>query len=183
MLNQLRERLALGLLKASERVAPSAASHAASPQDPLQDFQDDALDAELPTIEPTAISERVTNRTLRSLKVEAFTALGALHAAHLAAEVVWDGRRVQALANQQNGSKAATPGTLQEIGQLAKQWAIDQVVLANALGQLHHIDVADAPLLDQLAPDETEAEVVDAALAKCETETTRMLLEDATHNY
>ena len=78
---KLRKRLALGLLKASERVAPPAAS----PQDPVMDFEEDAGLEELPTLEPIAISERVLTRSMRSLKVEAFTALGALHAAHVAA--------------------------------------------------------------------------------------------------
>ena len=167
MFDRLRKRLALGLLKASERIAPAAA-HAAAPLDPLQDFEEDAGLEELPTLEPIAISERVLTRSMRSLKVEAFIALGALHAAHVVGEVIWDGRRVQSLANHQLGHKSATPSTLQEIGRLAKQWANDQLLLANALGQLNTIEVGSQPLMEVLAPDSVEAEVVDQALAKCE---------------
>ena len=179
MIQQLRERLADLLSSAAGRLAPAAAAAAAAPQDPLEDFQEDALDEELPTIAPTAISERVTSRSLRTLKLEAFEALGALHSAHVAGVVVWDNRRIQAFANQLNGSKAAKPATLQLIVDLAKQWSTDEVVLAHALGQLHQIQVDDAPLLEMLAPDEAEAEVVDAVLSKCEAECARMLLEDA----
>ena len=59
MIQRLRLRLADVLSNAPSRVAP-----AASPHDPIEDFEDDAALVELPTIEPTAISERVTNRTL-----------------------------------------------------------------------------------------------------------------------
>lgn len=177
MIQNLRERLADLLSSAAGRLAPPAA--AAAPQDALQDFQEEAALEELPTVEPLPISERVTNRTLRSLKAEAFNALGALHAAHVAGEMIWDGRRTQAFANQLNGSKSATPATLQLIVDLAKQWGTDQVVLAHALGQLHHIQVDDAPLLEMLAPDAGEEELIDEVLLKCEAECARMLLEDA----
>ena len=66
MIQQLRERLA-DLLSIARAESSPAADHIAHrlrlrPQDPLEDFQEDALDEEPPTIAPTAISERVTSR-------------------------------------------------------------------------------------------------------------------------
>ena len=182
----LRERFADLLIRAACRIAPPV-----SPDEfeelpellkPLEDGKlltvaASADAADLPSVEPLSLDQRVISRSVKTLKAEAISSLATLHAAHLVGASVWDERRIAARINAASGIKAASPEVLAEIEGLAVTWQNDLSALTNALQQVAAISCPEAPISQDLRLEGEEQDLAADLIESCSVELTRHQLE------
>ena len=182
----LRERFADLLIRAACRIAPPVSPHEFEdmPQvlEPLDDAEPlmisaSADAADLPSVEPLSLDQRVISRSVKTLKAEAISSLATLHAAHLVGASVWDERRIAARVNAASGIKAASPEVLAEIEGLAVTWQNDLSAITNALQQVAAISCPEAPISQDLRLEGEEQELAADLIESCSVELTRHQLE------
>ena len=182
----LRERFADLLIRAACRIAPPVSPDEFEdlPQllDPLEDgdpltIPASADAADLPSVEPLSLDQRVISRSVKTLKAEAISSLATLHAAHLVGASVWDERRIAARVNAASGIKAASPEVLAEIEGLAVTWQNDLSAITNALQQVAAISCPEAPISQDLRLEGEEQELAADLIESCSVELTRHQLE------
>ena len=182
----LRERFADLLIRAARRIAPSVHSEEFTelPQQ-LASLEDvdpspastSADAADLPSVEPLSLDQRVISRSVKTLKAEAISSLATLHAAHLVGASVWDERRIAARINAASGIKAASPEVLAEIEGLAVTWQNDLSAITNALQQVAAISCPEAPISQDLRLEGEEQALAADLIESCSVELTRHQLE------
>ena len=182
----LRERFADLLIRAACRIAPPV-----KPDEfeelpellkPLEDGElltvaASADAADLPSVEPLSLDQRVISRSVKTLKAEAISSLATLHAAHLVGASVWDERRIAARINAASGIKAASPEVLAEIEGLAVTWQNDLSAITNALQQVAAISCPEAPISQDLRLEGEEQDLAADLIESCSVELTRHQLE------
>ena len=182
----LRERFADLLIRAACRIAPPL-----NPNEfedlpellkPLEDGEPltvaaSADAADLPSVEPLSLDQRVISRSVKTLKAEAISSLATLHAAHLVGASVWDERRIAARINAASGIKAASPEVLAEIEGLAVTWQNDLSAITNALQQVAAISCPEAPISQDLRLEGEEQDLAADLIESCSVELTRHQLE------
>ena len=182
----LRERFADLLIRAACRIAPPV-----NPDEfeelpellkPLEDSElltvaASADAADLPSVEPLSLDQRVISRSVKTLKAEAISSLATLHAAHLVGASVWDERRIAARINAASGIKAASPEVLAEIEGLAVTWQNDLSAITNALQQVAAISCPEAPISQDLRLEGEEQDLAADLIESCSVELTRHQLE------
>ena len=182
----LRERFADLLIRAACRIAPPV-----NPDEfeelpellkPLEDGEPltvaaSADAADLPSVEPLSLDQRVISRSVKTLKAEAISSLATLHAAHLVGASVWDERRIAARINAASGIKAASPEVLAEIEGLAVTWQNDLSAITNALQQVAAISCPEAPISQDLRLEGEEQDLAADLIESCSVELTRHQLE------
>ncbi len=182
----LRERFADLLIRAACRIAPPL-----NPDEfedlpellkPLEDGEPltvaaSADAADLPSVEPLSLDQRVISRSVKTLKAEAISSLATLHAAHLVGASVWDERRIAARINAASGIKAASPEVLAEIEGLAVTWQNDLSAITNALQQVAAISCPEAPISQDLRLEGEEQDLAADLIESCSVELTRHQLE------
>lgn len=181
----LRERFADLLIRAACRIAPPVdPDEHEKPQclDPLEDHQPKPMAAsadaaDLPSVEPLSLDQRVISRSVKTLKAEAISSLATLHAAHLVGASVWDERRIAARINAASGSKAASSEVLAEIEGLAVTWQNDLSAITNALQQVAAISCPEAPISQDLRLEGEEQDLAADLIESCSVELTRHQLE------
>ena len=182
----LRERFADLLIRAACRIAPpvNPDEFEDTPKqiDPLKDgellmISASADAADLPSVEPLSLDQRVISRSVKTLKAEAISSLATLHAAHLVGASVWDERRIAARVNAASGVKAASPEVLAEIEGLAVTWQNDLSAITNALQQVAAISCPEAPISQDLRLEGEEQDLAADLIESCSVELTRHQLE------
>ena len=182
----LRERFADLLIRAACRIAPPVNSDEfedmPQPLEPLEDgvpltMSASADAADLPSVEPLSLDQRVISRSVKTLKAEAISSLATLHAAHLVGASVWDERRIAARVNAASGIKAASPEVLAEIEGLAVTWQNDLSAITNALQQVAAISCPEAPISQDLRLEGEEQDLAADLIESCSVELTRHQLE------
>ena len=182
----LRERFADLLIRAACRIAPPVSPDEFEdlPQllEPLEDADPlmipaSADAADLPSVEPLSLDQRVISRSVKTLKAEAISSLATLHAAHLVGASVWDERRIAARVNAASGIKAASPEVLAEIEGLAVTWQNDLSAITNALQQVAAISCPEAPISQDLRLEGEEQDLAADLIESCSVELTRHQLE------
>ena len=182
----LRERFADLLIRAACRIAPPV-----NPDEfdelpevlkPLEEGDHltvaaSADAADLPSVEPLSLDQRVISRSVKTLKAEAISSLATLHAAHLVGASVWDERRIAARINAASGIKAASPEVLAEIEGLAVTWQNDLSAITNALQQVAAISCPEAPISQDLRLEGEEQDLAADLIESCSVELTRHQLE------
>jgi len=182
----LRERFADLLIRAACRIAPPV-----NPDEfdelpevlkPLEEGDPltvaaSADAADLPSVEPLSLDQRVISRSVKTLKAEAISSLATLHAAHLVGASVWDERRIAARINAASGIKAASPEVLAEIEGLAVTWQNDLSAITNALQQVAAISCPEAPISQDLRLEGEEQDLAADLIESCSVELTRHQLE------
>ena len=182
----LRERFADLLIRAACRIAPPV-----NPDEfeelpellkPLEDGElltvaASADAADLPSVEPLSLDQRVISRSVKTLKAEAISSLATLHTAHLVGASVWDERRIAARINAASGIKAASPEVLAEIEGLAVTWQNDLSAITNALQQVAAISCPEAPISQDLRLEGEEQDLAADLIESCSVELTRHQLE------
>ena len=182
----LRERFADLLIRAACRIAPPV-----NPEEleemPLRvkpqhegeslTISASANAADLPSVEPLSLDQRVISRSVNTLKAEAISSLATLHAAHLVGASVWDERRIAARINAASGIKAASPEVLAEIEGLAVTWQNDLSAITNALQQVAAISCPEAPISQDLRLEGEEQDLAADLIESCSVELTRHQLE------
>ncbi|QNI58591.1 hypothetical protein SynBIOSU31_01722 [Synechococcus sp. BIOS-U3-1] len=133
--------------------------------------------ADLPSVEPLSLDQRVISRSVKTLKAEAISSLATLHAAHLVGASVWDERRIAARINAASGIKAASPEVLAEIEGLAVTWQNDLSAITNALQQVAAISCPEAPISQDLRLEGEEQDLAADLIESCSVELTRHQLE------
>ena len=133
--------------------------------------------ADLPSVEPLSLDQRVISRSVKTLKAEAISSLATLHAAHLVGASVWDERRIAARVNAASGIKAASPEVLAEIEGLAVTWQNDLSAITNALQQVAAISCPEAPISQDLRLEGEEQDLAADLIESCSVELTRHQLE------
>ncbi len=185
----LRERFADLLIRVASRIAPPVdPDKHEKPQflEPLEDCQPKTMAAsadaaDLPSVEPLSLDQRVISRSVNTLKAEAISSLATLHAAHLVGASVWDERRIAARINAASGSKAASSEVLSEIEGLAVTWQNDLSAITNALQQVAAISCPEAPISQDLRLEGEEQDLAADLIETCSVELTRHQLELANH--
>ena len=186
----LRERFADLLIRAACHIAPSVNpdEFEGLPRlvEPLEECPSrstaaSADAADLPSVEPLSLDQRVISRSVKTLKAEAISSLATLHAAHLVGASVWDERRIAARINAASGGKAASPEVLAEIEGLAVTWQNDLSAITNALQQVAAISCPEAPISQDLRLEGEEQDLAADLIETCSVELTRHQLELANH--
>ena len=182
----LRERFADLLIRAACRIAPPVnpdefdelpeVLKPLEKGDPLT-VAASADAADLPSVEPLSLDQRVISRSVKTLKAEAISSLATLHAAHLVGASVWDERRIAARINAASGIKAASPEVLAEIEGLAVTWQNDLSAITNALQQVAAISCPEAPISQDLRLEGEEQDLAADLIESCSVELTRHQLE------
>ncbi|WP_114992960.1 hypothetical protein [Synechococcus sp. UW179A] len=184
----LRERFADFLIRAACRIAPPVNSDELEemplrlePQQQGESLTNTASAdaADLPSVEPLSLDQRVISRSVKTLKAEAISSLATLHAAHLVGASVWDERRIAARMNAASGIKAASPEVLAEIEGLAVTWQNDLSAITNALQQVAAISCPEAPISQDLRLEGEEQDLAADLIESCSVELTRHQLEVA----
>ena len=182
----LREHFADLLIRVACRIAPPVSPDEFEdlPQllEPLEDADPltipaSADAADLPSVEPLSLDQRVISRSVKTLKAEAISSLATLHAAHLVGASVWDERRIAARVNAASGIKAASPEVLAEIEGLAVTWQNDLSAITNALQQVAAISCPEAPISQDLRLEGEEQDLAADLIESCSVELTRHQLE------
>ena len=182
----LRERFADLLIRAACRIAPPVSPDEFEDMPQLLEPLDDAEHlmisasadaADLPSVEPLSLDQRVISRSVKTLKAEAISSLATLHAAHLVGASVWDERRIAARVNAASGMKAASPEVLAEIEGLAVTWQNDLSAITNALQQVAAISCPEAPISQDLRLEGEEQDLAADLIESCSVELTRHQLE------
>jgi len=182
----LRERFADLLIRAACRIAPPVSPDEFEDMPQLLEPLDDAEHlmisasadaADLPSVEPLSLDQRVISRSVKTLKAEAISSLATLHAAHLVGASVWDERRIAARVNAASGLKAASPEVLAEIEGLAVTWQNDLSAITNALQQVAAISCPEAPISQDLRLEGEEQDLAADLIESCSVELTRHQLE------
>ena len=182
----LRERFADLLIRAACRIAPPVSPDEFEDMPQLLEPLDDAEPlmipasadaADLPSVEPLSLDQRVISRSVKTLKAEAISSLATLHAAHLVGASVWDERRIAARVNAASGIKAASPEVLAEIEGLAVTWQNDLSAITNALQQVAAISCPEAPISQDLRLEGEEQDLAADLIESCSVELTRHQLE------
>ncbi len=182
----LRERFADLLIRAACRIAPPVNpdefEDMPQPLEPLEDGEPLTISAsvdaaDLPSVEPLSLDQRVISRSVKTLKAEAISSLATLHAAHLVGASVWDERRIAARVNVATGLKAASPEVLAEIEGLAVTWQNDLSAITNALQQVAAISCPEAPISQDLRLEGEEQDLAADLIESCSVELTRHQLE------
>ena len=182
----LRERFADLLIRAACRIAPpvNPDEFGGMPEllEPLEHGESlniaaSADAADLPSVEPLSLDQRVISRSVKTLKAEAISSLATLHAAHLVGASVWDERRIAARVNAASGLKAASPEVLAEIEGLAVTWQNDLSAITNALQQVAAISCPEAPISQDLRLEGEEQDLAADLIESCSVELTRHQLE------
>ena len=182
----LRERFADLLIRAACRIAPPVNpdefEDLPQPLELLEDGEPLTISAsvdaaDLPSVEPLSLDQRVISRSVKTLKAEAISSLATLHAAHLVGASVWDERRIAARVNAATGLKAASPEVLAEIEGLAVTWQNDLSAITNALQQVAAISCPEAPISQDLRLEGEEQDLAADLIESCSVELTRHQLE------
>ena len=149
----------------------------------LSDLKDEdhveGLPEDTPSFKMAGLSERVTGKSMASLRAEAIQLLFALHAGHVIAAEILISRKIGHIVDNNLSIKPRSTEELRQLNQFITNWTTDAGLLDAAISLLRQIELPDAPLPDVIEPTAEEAELGRQLLERYEQNFNQQVLEQS----
>ena len=159
-------------LQEAERLSVVNAEDADVDPDHVEGLPEDA-----PSFKMAGLSERVTGKSMASLRAEAIQLLFALHAGHVIAAEILLSRKIGHIVENNRSIKPGSTEDLRQLNQFITNWTTDAGLLDAAISLLRQIELPDAPLPDVIEPTAEEAELGRELLKRYEQNFNQQVLE------
>ena len=150
-------------------------------QEPNEHLEDEdhveGMPEDAPSFEMAGLSERVTSKSMASLRAEAIQLLFALHAGHVIASEILLSRKIGHIVDNAKTAHSGSSDQLRQLNQFITNWTSDAGSLDAAIGLLRQIELPDAPLPDVIEPNAEEAELGRQLLERYEQSFNQQVLE------
>ena len=150
-------------------------------QEPYEELEDEdhveGMPEDAPSFQMAGLSERVTSKSMASLRAEAIQLLFALHAGHVIAAEILLSRKIGHIVDNANSAHPGSSDQLRQLNQFITNWTTDAGSLDAAIGLLRQIELPDAPLPDVIEPNTEEAELGRQLLERYEQSFNQQVLE------
>ena len=150
-------------------------------QEPYEELEDEdhveGMPEDAPSFQMAGLSERVTSKSMASLRAEAIQLLFALHAGHVIAAEILLSRKIGHIVDNANSAHPGSSDQLRQLNQFITNWTTDAGSLDAAIGLLRQIELPDAPLPDVIEPNTEEAELGRELLERYEQSFNQQVLE------
>ena len=150
-------------------------------QEPNEQLEDEdhveGMPEDAPSFEMAGLSERVTSKSMASLRAEAIQLLFALHAGHVIASEILLSRKIGHIVDNAKTAHSGSSDQLRQLNQFITNWTSDAGSLDAAIGLLRQIELPDAPLPDVIEPNAEEAELGRQLLERYEQSFNQQVLE------
>ena len=150
-------------------------------QEPHEQPEDEdhveGMPEDAPSFEMAGLSERVTSKSMASLRAEAIQLLFALHAGHVIASEILLSRKIGHIVDNAKTAHSGSSDQLRQLNQFITNWTSDAGSLDAAIGLLRQIELPDAPLPDVIEPNAEEAELGRQLLERYEQSFNQQVLE------
>ena len=151
---------------------------AEAPQEELEDEDHvEGMPEDAPSFKMAGLSERVTGKSMASLRAEAIQLLFALHAGHVIAAEILLSRKIGHIVDNANSAYPESSEQSRQLNQFITNWTSDAGSLDAAIGLLRQIELPDAPLPDVIEPNAEEAELGRQLLERYEQSFNQQVLE------
>ena len=151
---------------------------AQTPQEELEDEDHvEGMPEDAPSFKMAGLSERVTGKSMASLRAEAIQLLFALHAGHVIAAEILLSRKIGHIVDNTDRTHPESSEQLRQLNQFITNWTSDAGSLDAAIGLLRQIELPDAPLPDVIEPNAEEAELGRQLLERYEQRFNQQVLE------
>ena len=151
---------------------------AQTPQEELEDEDHvEGMPEDAPSFKMAGLSERVTGKSMASLRAEAIQLLFALHAGHVIAAEILLSRKIGHIVDNTDRTHPESSEQLRQLNQFITNWTSDAGSLDAAIGLLRQIELPDAPLPDVIEPNAEEAELGRQLLERYEQSFNQQVLE------
>ena len=151
---------------------------AEAPQEELEDEDHvEGMPEDAPSFKMAGLSERVTGKSMASLRAEAIQLLFALHAGHVIAAEILLSRKIGHIVDNANSAYPESSEQLRQLNQFITNWTSDAGSLDAAIALLRQIELPDAPLPDVIEPNAEEAELGRQLLERYEQSFNQQVLE------
>ena len=130
-----------------------------------------------PSFKMAGLSERVTGKSMASLRAEAIQLLFALHAGHVIGAEILLSRKIGHIVDNTDQTHPESSEQLRQLNQFITNWTSDAGSLDAAIGLLRQIELPDAPLPDVIEPNAEEAELGRQLLERYEQSFNQQVLE------
>ncbi len=137
----------------------------------------EGLPEDAPSFKMAGLSDRVTGKSMASLRAEAIQLLFALHAGHVIAAEILLSRKVGHIVKNNRSMKPGSTEELRQLNQFITNWTTDAGLLDAAISLLRQIELPDAPLPDVIKPTAEEAELGRELLKRYEQNFNQQVLE------
>ena len=137
----------------------------------------EGLPEDAPSFKMAGLSERVTGKSMASLRAEAIQLLFALHAGHVIAAEILLSRKIGHIVENNRSIKPGSTEDLRQLNQFITNWTTDAGLLDAAISLLRQIELPDAPLPDVIEPTAEEAELGRELLKRYEQNFNQQVLE------
>ena len=156
----------------NSEVDAEAAQEELEDEDHVEGMPEDA-----PSFKMAGLSERVTGKSMASLRAEAIQLLFALHAGHVIAAEILLSRKIGHIVDNADKTNPESSEQLRQLNQFITNWTSDAGSLDAAIGLLRQIELPDAPLPDVIEPNKDEAELGRQLLERYEQSFNQQVLE------
>ena len=112
----------------------------------------EGMPEDAPSFKMAGLSERVTGKSMASLRAEAIQLLFALHAGHVIAAEILLSRKIGHIVDNADKTHPESSEQLRQLNQFITNWTSDAGSLDAAIGLLRQIELPDAPLPDVIEP-------------------------------
>ena len=150
-------------------------------QEPYEELEDEdhveGMPEDAPSFQMAGLSERVTSKSMASLRAEAIQLLFALHAGHVIASEILLSRKIGHIVDNAKTAHSGSSDQLRQLNQFITNWTSDAGSLDAAIGLLRQIELPDAPLPDGIEPNAEEAELGRQLLERYEQSFNQQVLE------
>ena len=137
----------------------------------------EGMPEDAPSFKMAGLSERVTGKSMASLRAEAIQLLFALHAGHVIAAEILLSRKIGHIVNNADKTHPESSEQLRQLNQFITNWTSDAGSLDAAISLLRQIELPDAPLPDVIEPNTEEAELGRQLLVRYEQSFNQQVLE------
>ena len=156
----------------NSEVDAEAAQEELEDEDHVEGMPEDA-----PSFKMAGLSERVTGKSMASLRAEAIQLLFALHAGHVIAAEILLSRKIGHIVDNADKTNPESSEQLRQLNQFITNWTSDAGSLDAAISLLRQIELPDAPLPDVIEPNTEEAELGRQLLVRYEQSFNQQVLE------
>jgi len=139
----------------------------------------EGIPEDTPSFPIAGLSDRVTGKSMASLRAEAIQLMFALHAGHVIAAEILLSRKIDHLIGNNRSIKPRSTEELRQLNQFITNWTTDAGMLDAAISLLRQIELPDATLPEVIEPTKDEAELGRQLLERYEQNFNQQVLEQS----
>ena len=139
----------------------------------------EGIPEDTPSFPIAGLSDRVTGKSMASLRAEAIQLMFALHAGHVIAAEILLSRKIDHLIGNNRSIKPRSTEELRQLNQFITNWTTDAGMLDAAISLLRQIELPEATLPEVIEPTTIEAELGRKLLERYEQNFNQQVLEQS----